>query len=100
VPAPRGVSTYRFTSVIPGEVVCRRAPAPAPRGARAPPPPPRAPSAPHHCEKHHGRGAQHAVRTMRYVRCGVIGTTFRELGWKTLIFFERAVPITPNAWYI
>jgi hypothetical protein len=31
---------------------------------------------------------------------GVIGATFRELDWKTLIFFERAVPISPNApWY-
>ena len=27
---------------------------------------------------------------------GLIGTTFRELGRKTLIFFERAVPISPN----
>ena len=30
---------------------------------------------------------------------GLIGTTFKELGWKTLIFFERAVPISPNALY-
>jgi hypothetical protein len=29
--------------------------------------------------------------------CGLIGTTFRELGWNTLIFFEGAVPISPNA---
>ena len=28
----------------------------------------------------------------------VSGTTFRELDWKTLIFFERAVPNSPNAW--
>jgi hypothetical protein len=37
-----------------------------------------------------------AART--YVAFGVIGTTFRELEWKTIIFFERVVPITPNAW--
>jgi hypothetical protein len=30
---------------------------------------------------------------------GLIGTTFRELDWETLIFFERAVPIGPDAWY-
>jgi hypothetical protein len=29
---------------------------------------------------------------------GLIGTTFRALDWKTLIFFERAVPMSPNAW--
>jgi hypothetical protein len=34
-----------------------------------------------------------------YDAFGVIGTTFRELDWKTLIFFERAVPITPNTCY-
>jgi hypothetical protein len=28
-----------------------------------------------------------------------IGAAFRALGWKTLIFFERAVPISPNASY-
>ena len=33
-----------------------------------------------------------------YDAFGFIGTTFRELDWKTLIFFERAVPISPNAW--
>ena len=27
----------------------------------------------------------------------LIGTNFTELDWKTLIFFERAVPISPNA---
>ena len=31
---------------------------------------------------------------------GRIGTTFRELEWKTLIFFEGAVPIAPNVWYV
>jgi hypothetical protein len=30
---------------------------------------------------------------------GRIGTTFRELDWRALIFFERAVPTSPNAWY-
>jgi hypothetical protein len=29
---------------------------------------------------------------------GLIGATFRELGWKALISFERAVPMSPNAW--
>ena len=40
-------------------------------------------------------------RTKRqYGAFGLIGTTFRELERKTLIFFERAVPISPiNAWY-
>ena len=33
----------------------------------------------------------------RYDAFGLIGTTFRELDWKTLIFFERAGPISPNA---
>ena len=33
----------------------------------------------------------------RYDAFGLIGTTFRELEWKTRIFFERAVPISPNA---
>ena len=28
----------------------------------------------------------------------LIGTTFRVLDWKTLVFFERAVPISPNTW--
>ena len=28
---------------------------------------------------------------------GLIGTTFRELDWRMRIFFERAVPISPNA---
>jgi hypothetical protein len=28
---------------------------------------------------------------------GLIATTFSELDWKTLIVFERAVPIVPNA---
>jgi hypothetical protein len=30
---------------------------------------------------------------------GLIGAAFRELDWKVLIFFESAVPISPNAWY-
>ena len=30
---------------------------------------------------------------------GVFGATFRELDWKMLIVFERAVLISPNAWY-
>ena len=34
-----------------------------------------------------------------YDAFGLIGTTFRDLDWKTPIFFERAVPISPNAWY-
>ena len=33
-----------------------------------------------------------------YDAFGLIGTTSRELDWKTLIFFEKAVPISPNAW--
>jgi hypothetical protein len=33
-----------------------------------------------------------------YDAFGFIGTTFRELGWKTLIIRERVVPISPNAW--
>ena len=32
-----------------------------------------------------------------YHAFGLIGTTFRELDWKTLIVFERAVSISPNA---
>jgi hypothetical protein len=32
-----------------------------------------------------------------YVAFALIGTTFRELGWKTLIFFERVVPVSPSA---
>jgi hypothetical protein len=35
-----------------------------------------------------------------YDAFGVIGITFRELEWKTLIFFEMAVPIIPDAWYV
>ena len=31
---------------------------------------------------------------------GRIGTTIRKLDWKTPIFFEGAVPIAPNAWYV
>jgi hypothetical protein len=34
-----------------------------------------------------------------YDAFGLIGTTFRELDWKTLIFFEAAVPISLNDWY-
>jgi hypothetical protein len=30
---------------------------------------------------------------------GLIGATFKQLDLKTLIFFKRAVPISPNAWY-
>jgi hypothetical protein len=37
--------------------------------------------------------------TVGYDVFGLIGATFRELDWETLIFFERAVPISPNAWY-
>jgi hypothetical protein len=37
-------------------------------------------------------------RITPYDAFGFIGTTFRELERKTLIFFERAVPISPNAW--
>ena len=33
------------------------------------------------------------------MRLDLIGITFRELDWKMLIFFERAVPISPNASY-
>ena len=32
-----------------------------------------------------------------YDAFGLIGTTFRELDWKTIIFFERAVPVSPSA---
>ena len=34
-----------------------------------------------------------AGRSPSYHAFGLIGTTFRELGWKMLIFFERAVPM-------
>ena len=34
-----------------------------------------------------------------YDAFGLIGTNFTEFDWKTLIFFERAVPISSNAWY-
>ena len=40
----------------------------------------------------------HSQKRQRYDAFGLIGTTFRALGWKTLIFFERAVSISPNAW--
>jgi hypothetical protein len=33
-----------------------------------------------------------------YDAFGLIRTTFKELDWKKLIFFERAVQISPNAW--
>ena len=33
-----------------------------------------------------------------YDAFGLIGTPFGELEWKAPIFFERAVPISPNAW--
>ena len=32
-----------------------------------------------------------------YDAFGLIGTTFTELDWKTLICYERVVPISPNA---
>ena len=41
---------------------------------------------------------RHKVAIGVYDAFGLIGTTFRELDWKMLIFFERAVPISPNAW--
>ena len=53
---------------------------------------------PRHADEDHADAAGVAAPG----RCdafGLIGTTFRELVWKTLIFFERAVPISPNAWY-
>jgi hypothetical protein len=34
-----------------------------------------------------------------YDAFGVIGTIFVEIDGKMLIFFERVVPIAPNAWY-
>jgi hypothetical protein len=33
-----------------------------------------------------------------YDAFGSVGATFRELDWKTQVFFEREDPITPNAW--
>ena len=48
---------------------------------------------------HHGALLVQRVRVLRpaaaldYDALGLIGTTFRELGWKTRIFFERAGPI-------
>jgi hypothetical protein len=45
------------------------------------------------------RAHQGLRRAGCYDAFGVIGTTFRELDWKTQIFFERVVPIRPNAWY-
>ena len=38
------------------------------------------------------------VKAVTYDAFGLIGTTFRELDWQTLIFFERAIPISPNTW--
>jgi hypothetical protein len=38
-----------------------------------------------------------STRRRTYHALGLIGATFRELGWKTLIFFKRAVPTSPNA---
>jgi hypothetical protein len=35
------------------------------------------------------------LTALGYDAFGLIGTTFRELDWKTLIFFERAAPIRP-----
>jgi hypothetical protein len=40
-----------------------------------------------------------AAQQWSYSAFGVIGTTFRKLNLKVQIFFERADPITPNAWY-
>ena len=40
---------------------------------------------------------QNDVNVYAYHAFVFIGTTFRELGWKTLICFERAAPISPNA---
>ena len=37
--------------------------------------------------------------TLTYDAFGLVGVTFRELDWKTLILFERAVSINPNASY-
>jgi hypothetical protein len=34
-----------------------------------------------------------------YDAFGLIGATFRKLDWKARIFFERAAPISPNAWH-
>ncbi len=45
------------------------------------------------CPARPRRGSRHLAHRV----FGLIGTTFRELGWKTLIL--RAVPISPNAWY-
>ena len=45
------------------------------------------------------RAHQGLRRAGCYDAFGVIGTTFRELDWKMLIFFERAAPITPNMWW-
>ena len=44
-----------------------------------------------------GRSVSFGTIHITYHAFGLIGTTFRELEWKTLIFAERAVPITPNA---
>jgi hypothetical protein len=66
---------------------CRRA-----RRRCRPSPPPGSPRVRPHCP-FRNRGTE-------YDAFGLIGTTFRELDWKTLIFFERAVPISPNAWYV
>jgi hypothetical protein len=45
-----------------------------------------------------GGGDEDEFAARGYDAFGLIGTIFRELGLKTLIFFERAVPISPNAW--
>ena len=37
------------------------------------------------------------LAVLQYDALGVIRTAFGALDWKMLIFFERAVPITPNA---
>jgi hypothetical protein len=37
------------------------------------------------------------VAVLQYDALGVTRTAFGALDWKMLIFFERAVPITPNA---
>ena len=51
--------------------------------------------------KHYGwqtMAVQNASAALVYDAFGLLGTTFRGLERKMLIFFERAVPISPNAW--
>jgi hypothetical protein len=44
------------------------------------------------------QAAQQVRRAATYDAFGLIGATFRQLDWKTLTFFERVAPISPNAW--